>query len=523
MKKSEHSYPKNINIRGKVKESTSLRERFEMAKLSNKLSNKFGNLLKEAKKLLEDNQIIEAKKIIKHVIKETKRHNLYDILKLARDYAKEAAVKERKGSNKEVAHPKIKVLKKPKTTPSSSLICDNDVIEFNVNRFIKLKLEKGITNIYICNVLFTHCKRAMITTSLKYLEYIESIDELIDNALPEDLDIDYNPHYKTNLGISPEDEFWVHCSTFQVWVENNYDSLLLHKNLAFPILKELVAYGDRKAKLMFKEEIIKRLETGYHPVIEYLESAGYTKHIEKEELFSILLNRREFEVIFKIFDGKLDEVVWHYGYDFESTLDGYDILIFNKSVVWLDLSERNLKWIHNEIGCLKKLTHLDLSYNKLTTLPKTIGNLISLVDLRADYNRLETIPSEIGQLKKLKVLFLDSNRIRTLPSSIGDLVSLNKLTLDSNYIKTLPETLGNLKKLHDLGLSNNSFGNFPSLILKIESIRSLTLDANKLSNLDEKLLLLSNMEEIHLDEKFRNKKIVKKLIENGINLSFYCL
>ncbi|HEC40064.1 hypothetical protein LCGC14_1785310 [marine sediment metagenome] len=395
------------------------------------------------------------------------------------------------------------------------------MIEFDVNEYIKLKLEKGITNIYIKNQLFNHCKRVMIKKNLEDLENIESIDELIDNALPENSENDYGLFSKELREIKPEEEFWAHCSAFQMWAEKNYDSLFLHRNLSFPLLKKLVEIGDRKAKHILKDEIVKRLESGYHPVIEFLQREGYTKYIDRKELFSILLNYKELTAISKLFDGKLEEIVWFYGLDYELTFDYYDMLIFNKNVVGLNLSKRNLKRIHDEIGCFKKLLYLDLSFNKIKRLPKTIGKLESLKELGVMHNRLETVPPEIGQLKKLKTLFLDSNKIQTLPSSIGDLASLNKLFLDANYIKILPKNLGNLENLYDLGLSNNPFEDFPSPILEIKSIVTLSLDTNKLSNLDEKLLLLSNMEVIHLDEKFKNKKIVKKLIKNGVKPSFY--
>ena len=85
---------------------------------------------------------------------------------------------------------------------------------------------------------------------------IESIDQIIyeGNKNFENEGIKYQ--------ISSEEEFWAHASNLQVWVESNYDTRLLHNNLAFPLLKELVELGDLVAAKVFKEEIVKRFSSG---------------------------------------------------------------------------------------------------------------------------------------------------------------------------------------------------------------------------------------------------------------------
>jgi len=87
-----------------------------------------------------------------------------------------------------------------------------------------------------------------------------------------------------DLGITPELEFQGHCSNLEAWVENNYNSNLLHRNLAFPLLKRLVEEGDLKARRIYKDEIIKRFLSGFPPVLEYLILEGYMKIFNKEEI-----------------------------------------------------------------------------------------------------------------------------------------------------------------------------------------------------------------------------------------------
>ena len=84
--------------------------------------------------------------------------------------------------------------------------------------------------------------------------------------------------------IYPETEFWGHCSNLQVWVENDYNTRLLHRNLAFPLLKRLTELGDPKAKRVFKEEIAQRFLSCYLPVIQFLFFNNYLDYFSEEEL-----------------------------------------------------------------------------------------------------------------------------------------------------------------------------------------------------------------------------------------------
>ncbi len=88
--------------------------------------------------------------------------------------------------------------------------------EFKVNEYLTLKLEEGKTNIYIRNDVFTQCKH------LKLMELATHEPTL----------------------ITPETNFWGHCSALQAWAENNYSLELLDKHFAFLLLKKLRKAGD---------------------------------------------------------------------------------------------------------------------------------------------------------------------------------------------------------------------------------------------------------------------------------------
>ena len=117
--------------------------------------------------------------------------------------------------------------------------------------------------------------------------------------------------------ISPETEFWGHCSNLQAWYESNYDTRILHRNLAFPLLKRLTEEGDTVAKKVFKEEIAKRLETGHPNVVLYLIEEEYLEVLNWEEFYSVIENPRFLKNLskwfrceyFKIIPKKFAEII----------------------------------------------------------------------------------------------------------------------------------------------------------------------------------------------------------------------
>lgn len=158
--------------------------------------------------------------------------------------------------------------------------------EFIINNYLKLRLEDDLTNIYVGGRLFRQCKYLMLNVSLTKIrdyDYIESIDEAA-----EKLDSSLERGGKYKYKISPETEFWAHCSNIQLWYENNYDTHLLHRNLAFPLLRALTMGGDPLAKKVFKEQIARRFESGYPSVALYLINQGYLENLNSEELDAVI-------------------------------------------------------------------------------------------------------------------------------------------------------------------------------------------------------------------------------------------
>lgn len=154
--------------------------------------------------------------------------------------------------------------------------------EFKVNNYITLRLEENRTIIYVDGKPFVQCKSLLINIPIEDMSLFDEI-ESIDEAA-EKLDRSFE---RNQVDIPPEVEFWGHCSNMQVWYEYNYDTRLLHYNLAFPLLKKLAEARDSLAKKVFKEEVLKRLEKGVDTVILFLLKSSYLDFFTKEELISI--------------------------------------------------------------------------------------------------------------------------------------------------------------------------------------------------------------------------------------------
>jgi Leucine-rich repeat (LRR) protein len=171
------------------------------------------------------------------------------------------------------------------------------VKEFRVNEYISLKLEGRKTFIYIGGYKFTQCARLVLQIPRFQINKFDQIDSIEDAAYV------YKTLYENKVfegnetvSITPEEEFWGHCSNVQVWVENGYDTRILHSNISFPMLAELREQGDPLANRIFKEEIVKRLNSGSPNGIAYLIEEGFVDCLTEEELSSI-----DWEKIFEAF------------------------------------------------------------------------------------------------------------------------------------------------------------------------------------------------------------------------------
>ncbi len=111
--------------------------------------------------------------------------------------------------------------------------------------------------------------------------------------------------------MTPEEEFKGHCSNLQVWVENNYDTCLLHRNLAFPLLKKLSSVGDSVAKEALAQEILERFKSGSTTVQLFLISGKYLQFLKEkcvEDLFPYIVDKQVLSCLGGYFERERDLV-----------------------------------------------------------------------------------------------------------------------------------------------------------------------------------------------------------------------
>ncbi len=407
---------------------------------------------------------------------------------------------------------------------------------FRINNYLTLRLENNKTQIYVLGEKFEQCKSLFINISINEIKslYELSIDEMVEKS-----DFSSESDDLAQISLTSESEFWAHCSNLQVWSENNYNTCLLHSNLAFPLLKKLTNVGDSIAKRTFKEEIAKRIENGNLSTIGYLSVENFLTYLNKEE-FAAVFNtlRRRFnmdKLIEKIIITGVDrdtEFGKSYFLDkIQKSMPVYFKLLIKRllrnssslamrylvhSVYIKFLSEKEF-WlnsinsdeltiikdlekklgkkivvtgeIYNSVDAVRafsiekrSITGLALEYCGLKTVPDLIKYLKNLKILDLKGNLLRNLSESmiiLKTLKELEVLKLNQNKLNNLSESIGDLNSLKALNLGGNRLANLPDSIEDLKFLEVLNLTDNNFKFIPKPVYELRSLKELYVQSNK--------------------------------------------
>jgi Leucine-rich repeat (LRR) protein len=351
-------------------------------------------------------------------------------------------------------------------------------MEQKMNEYLSVRLVHGLTEVFVGEKRINQCKLVLMNfprERVKELGRFETIDELSEFA--EKKELDFTPE------ITPEEEFWAHCSAIQAWVEAGYDTRLLDMRLAFPILKELTKVGDKQASQKFKDEIFKRFNSAYAPVIKYLTREGYLEFLDEEEI----------ETLFKATD--------------------------TTHITKLDMSEAGLKEFPSYLLKFKALEYLELDDNEIEQLPPRIGKMKHLKELIIINNRLKHLPNEIGELSSLESLDVRDNQLAELPDSIGNLKNLKKLWVGGtsedrygrygkekrnphlgNQLSILPDSVINLKELQNLGIGTNFFTEIPSVIFELKALTLLEANNNQITEIPQKIGNLTSLKTLSISK-----------------------
>jgi len=164
----------------------------------------------------------------------------------------------------------------------------------------------------------------------------------------------------------------------------------------------------------------------------------------------------------------------------------------------LDLSERGITELPEEIACLTNLQRLSLSFNRLTHLSEAVANFNDLRYLYLENNQLTHLPEAIANLNNLQVLSLSHNQLTHLPEAIANLNNLQHLDLANNQLTELLEAIANLTNLETLYLENNQLTDLPEAIANLNNLQVLSLSHNQLTHLPEAIANLNHLQYLKL-------------------------
>ena len=314
--------------------------------------------------------------------------------------------------------------------------------EFIVNKSLTLKLEEGKTVLYVNSKPFIQCKYLLLQIPQVHVNDLNSIDSIDEASEKLSHILESYDDFESIVTINPETQFWAHCSNLQAWYENEYDTRLLHSNLAFPLLKNLTEVGDPLAKKVFKEEVALRLESGYPPVIIFLIAKKYIDFLDRETFLLSVLNEKDAFTILEIEKSLGIKLNAEYG-DFDSRdPDTNAFLFLDRKVLGLQLIDLNINLVFKHIVELEHIYVLILGGCNLTKLPCSIEKLKNLTYFDLGDNKLKSIPREIKKLPDLQEVYLGANNISDIQNIVEiteNLEHLDRLSLRGNKIKILPD------------------------------------------------------------------------------------
>lgn len=326
-------------------------------------------------------------------------------------------------------------------------------IEKEINQYITLRLVNGKTFIFVNGKRFIQCIRLILNIPREDVPLYDEVDSIDEAAKLYSKHVFQNrivrgpmaaPVPNQRHKITPEQEFWGHCSNIQAWVEHDYDTRILMSNISFPLLRELTKAGDPKAKRVYKEEIALRLESGYPSVVQYLLTQGYIQVFSPSEFKTILEST---DLIKKLSsDPKI------LSYFLRSCVSKFPTLLEAILLQILKLPEgKNIFFSSIQIKPRMPTFNPYLRYNNplfLFTLKAALENLINRVDDKTGEDILDAIQvinnKHEGQEPTLRKLLL-KNRYEAIMKIYFDKMDLENLG-DEQKLLLAEKLLGEIRR-----------------------------------------------------------------------------
>lgn len=382
---------------------------------------------------------------------------------------------------------------------------EKELKEFKINDYLKLKLENRRTFIYVNNRRFRQCMYLLLNIPVDRIEDSDEIKSIDEAAAKLDRSME-----RGHRIISPKTEFWGHCSNIQAWVDNEYNTRILHRNLAFPLLKALADAGDPMAKKKFKEEIAIRYATGHPTVIRFLTQNGYLYYLSEDEFESMLIDidfpsideytRKVTPLLSNLKDsdsiGKIKMITTRFSNRFRFK---YKYLILLKVVEKVpDPLRQNFveilysKYKNNRSFPLLKF--MNKAYNNFENLDVRLityhEKLIGII-LNAKINIKNKMVEDIREIKGIEEnadvieeIDLSNNRISKI-NGLKKLKNLKRLYLKNNYIEKI-EGLEDLENLELLDLSGNvNIQEIPDSLNNLHHLKMVKLTGCRIAEFSE--------------------------------------
>ncbi|MCD8292004.1 MAG: TIR domain-containing protein [Prevotella sp.] len=210
-----------------------------------------------------------------------------------------------------------------------------------------------------------------------------------------------------------------------------------------------------------------------------------------------------------------------------------------KQVTKLNLSNKNLAEIPQEVFQFTNLTKLVLSNNNIQSIPKDILKLKNLKTIDLANNNIKVLHSSVFKLPKLRILNLYNNNVKSLPkqfynSTIKSLiVGHNTLTdLDFNEMRNIEELDVTYNKLKCIVVGKDAL-NFKILRVKGNPLESCSIDEFVIRNLKfididsiqplkaPKVTTMDNKKHIFISYSHEDSSWLKKLEKHLKGLSRY--
>jgi len=290
-------------------------------------------------------------------------------------------------------------------------------IKFKLNDFLTVRFESDNTVIYVKDEPFSICKYLLMNVPLGEINDYESIDQASE-FYGKQLENEITPK---EIGLSPEEEFKGHCSNLQVWAENNYDTCLLHKNLAFPLLIKLSSVGDPVAIGKLAQEITERFKSKSTSVQIFLIQEGYLSFLEDgcvEDLFQYVVDKQVFfclagyccrsrNLLLEI--NALNLLVQADSINYTNNMVLANRYVKNNDTRNAILVFRKILMFYpNDEMSFFFLAHLYMFERKINKTKKTLGRVNNIKFKFAKYKNLSELDLGMYKLLKLRKFYQDS-------------------------------------------------------------------------------------------------------------------